>query len=253
MIKILVLILVFLSFVAGGNRTVKSMVTSILNLLIFAALVQFIYMGAKVFLVTIIAILLVSFVSVFYQNDVNIKTIIAFISIISVIIISVLIIFLLIKYGHLQGFSTIGDAKIHISNGYDEKIGINMFLIEAAVYLLILLGGLIDAAVAISSGIYEISQHSKDITLLSLFDSGMNIGKKILNSNINTLFFIFTGEFMIMCITYLKYYSFSTLINSKDFAQDFISILISALGTVIVIPITSILAAKYMSNYHTHK
>lgn len=246
MIKILILILGLLSFIVGGNRTVKSMVTSVLNMIIFAALIQLIYMGANIPLVTIISILLISFVSIFYQNDVNIKTKTAFLSIVIVVFISFFLILLLVRFGHLQGFSTIGDAKIHVSNGYDGNIGINMYLIEVAVYLLVLLGGLIDTSVAISSGIFELSQHNNSIAMSSLFESGMNIGKKILNSNVNTLFFIFAGESMIMCINYLKFYSISTLFNGKDFAQDFISIIISALGTVIIIPITSVIGANWI-------
>ena len=46
--------------------------------------------------------------------------------------------------------------SIQPSNGYEEDIGINMRLVQVAVFIVILIGGLIDTAVAICSGTYEI-------------------------------------------------------------------------------------------------
>ena len=114
-------------------------------------------------------------------------------------------------------------------------------------FVVILVGGLIDTAMAVSSGVYEIARHNPDSRRAVLFGAGMNIGCKILSSNVNTLFFIFAGEFMIMCISFLKFYSWSTLINSKDFTQELIAIMISAIGTVIIIPVSSYISARLMS------
>ena len=51
---------------------------------------------------------------------------------------------------------------------------------------------------------------------------------------------------MIMCISFLKFYSWGTLINSKDFTQELIAIMISAIGTVVIIPISSYVASRFM-------
>jgi yibE/F family protein len=149
-------------------------------------------------------------------------------------------------HAHLQGFGIVGDVKIQPSNGYEEDIGINMRLVQVAVFIVILIGGLIDTAVAICSGTYEIIRHNPNANRSEIIESGMNIGCKILSSNVNTLFFIFAGEFMIMCISFLKFYSWGTLINSKDFTQELIAIMISAIGTVVIIPISSYVASRFM-------
>ena len=121
-----------------------------------------------------------------------------------------------------------------------------MKLVQVAVFIVILIGGLIDTAVAICSGTYEIIRHNPNANRSEIIESGMNIGCKILSSNVNTLFFIFAGEFMIMCINFLKFYSWGTLINSKDFTQELIAIMISAIGTVVIIPISSYVASRFM-------
>ena len=70
------------------------------------------------------------------------------------------------------------------------------------------------------------------------------VASSILSSNVNTLFFVFAGEYMIMFINYMTYYSFKTMINSKDFAQGSLTIMISAIACVIIIPVTSSIALK---------
>ncbi len=252
MIKILLILFVLLSLLAGGDRTAKSLMTTAINISIFALLIELIYMGFSITITTAISILLITAVTIFYQNETNIKTVCAFISVVLVLVISALLISFVVTHAHLQGFGTIGDVKIQPSNGYEENIGINMLLVQIAVFIVILVGGLIDTAMAVCSGTYEVIRHNSELSRNEVVESGTNIGSKILSSNINTLLFIFAGEFMIMCINFLKFYSWSTLINSKDFAQEFIAIMISAIGTVIIIPISSLISSRLMTRDRTN-
>ena len=252
MIKVLILVFVLLSLLAGGDRTAKSLMTTAINISIFAMLIELIYLGFNIAITTIVASLLISAVTIFYQNENNIKTVSAFISVIIVLVISSALLVYIVTHAHLQGFGTIGDVKIQPSNGYEENIGINMILVQVSVFIVILIGGLIDTAMAVCSGTYEIIRHNPQLSHKEIIESGMNIGSKILSSNVNTLFFIFAGEFMILCINFLKFYSWSTLINSKDFTQELIAIMISAIGTVVIIPISSIIASRLMIRDHTN-
>lgn len=252
MIKVLTLVFVLLSLLAGGDRTAKSLMTTAINISIFAMLIELIYLGFNIAITTIVASLLISAVTIFYQNENNIKTVSAFISVIIVLVISSALLVYIVTHAHLQGFGTIGDVKIQPSNGYEENIGINMILVQISVFIIILIGGLIDTAMAVCSGTYEIIRHNPQLSHKKIIESGMNIGSKILSSNVNTLFFIFAGEFMILCINFLKFYSWSILINSKDFTQELIAIMISAIGTVVIIPISSIIASRLMIRDHTN-
>ena len=218
MIKVLIIVFVLLSLLAGGDRTAKSLMTTAINVTIFAVLIELIYLGFNIVFTTAIAAILITATTVFYQNENNIKTVSAFISVVIVLVLSSFFIAFIITHAHLQ----------------------------VAVFIVILIGGLIDTAVAICSGTYEIIRHNPNANRSEIIESGMNIGCKILSSNVNTLFFIFAGEFMIMCISFLKFYSWGTLINSKDFTQELIAIMISAIGTVVIIPISSYVASRFM-------
>jgi len=79
------------------------------------------------------------------------------------------------------------------------------------------------------------------------------IGKEILNSTVNTLVFIFFGEYMLLMVNYLMFYSFSTMINSKDFAQGVTTISVCVIGCVLIIPIISAISAYAYTAFSKEK
>ena len=73
----------------------------------------------------------------------------------------------------------------------------------------------------------------------------MNIGKDILCTTNNTLMFAFLGEFMTLLIWFYKGdYSFLEIVNAKTFVSEMIKILFSAVGSIIVIPITAYITTE---------
>lgn len=248
MILILISIFVLLSILVGGNRTAKSLVTLFLNAIIMSAMICLISIDFSPVIVSMIATILIVCITVFYQNEVNEKTFIAFISVMIIVVLLLSLVLIFIYGGHLQGLSTVGQNKIRESNGYNGDIEVNMFIIEVFVILLTLVGAVIDTAVAVTSGVYEVARHGQDHTSKDLFCSGMKIGASILSSTVNTLFFIFAGEYLIMFIDFAVYYSFGVMINSREFSQGIINIIISAVGCIAVIPISSCLAAYKFSS-----
>ena len=177
MIKVLIIVFVLLSLFAGGDRTAKSLMTTAINIAIFAMLIELIYLGFNIVFTTAIAAILITAVTIFYQNENNIKTVSSFISVIIVLAISSLVISFIITHAHLQGFGVVGDVKIQPSNGYEEDIGINMRLVQVSVFIVVLIGGLIDTAVAICSGTYEILRHNPNVKRSEIIESGMNIAR----------------------------------------------------------------------------
>lgn len=73
-----------------------------------------------------------------------------------------------------------------------------------------------------------------------LYSSVINIGKDTLGTTMCTLLFAFLGEFMTLLIWFKKgNYSLGDILNAKTFASEFIKILFSAIGCILVIPITA--------------
>lgn len=130
-------------------------------------------------------------------------------------------------------------------NGYSGSIGVNMLFLQAAVILIALLGAVIDTSLSIASGSFEVLRHNPGLSRKAMFLSGVHIGGEILNSTVNTLFFIFMGEFLVMFVNFAFYYPVDIMINSKEFAQGVICIMVSAAGCVAVIPITAFISALF--------
>lgn len=66
--------------------------------------------------------------------------------------------------------------------------------VMAAVVLLSTLGAVTDMALTVSTSLYEVKIHKPDMSNTELFQSGMQIGKSILGTTVNTLLFAYLGE-----------------------------------------------------------
>ncbi len=93
----------------------------------------------------------------------------------------------------------------------------------------------------------EIKHHNPDIDRRSLFASGISIGRDILGTSANTLFFAFFGGYMGLLLWFkdLKY-SLGEIVNSKVFSSEMIFIGSSAIGMALAIPITAALTAYFL-------
>jgi uncharacterized membrane protein len=243
MIAVLLAILVLLSLFVGGNKTAKSMVTLGINGIILVLAIAALFFGVHPLMVTAVTCLGVTFVTVFFQNEINEKSKAALISVILVTAIMIGLIAVFVYQGHLQGMPVVGQNEIRASNGYAADIGRNMALIQVFVMIMALVGAVIDTAIAITSGTYEVVKHNPDLDRKSIMGSAMKIGRDVLSSTVNTLFFIFAGESLILFINFVNYYSFPAMINAKEFAQAGIIMAISGVGCVIVIPVAAALGA----------
>ena len=65
MIKVLIIVFVLLSLLAGGDRTAKSLMTTAINVTIFAVLIELIYLGFNIVFTTAIAAILITATTVF--------------------------------------------------------------------------------------------------------------------------------------------------------------------------------------------
>ena len=169
---ILILASIFLAFslFTGGDKTAKSLITVCMDLLVLLISIKLMNAGISPIGVSLAAVILITAITVYYQNEVNLKTHAAFISVLLTVLLMFGLIFLIVKLAHLQGFTAIGGEHINETNGYKGNIGRNMFAVQVAVVLFTLAGSIIDTAVAVSSGMYEVYRHEQKLSVRELFD-----------------------------------------------------------------------------------
>lgn len=240
--KILLLILFVLMIYIDRKRGVKLFVSLIMNFLILIVLFYLIALGINPILLALLGCFLVSVIVLYFVNGKNIKTEASFISIVIVLLILALIIFVTTKASRIAGFGYEYFEEINMFS-YDVKI--NFMDIAIALMLVSLIGATTDSSIAISSALFEVYENNKHLTKKELFFSGLTIGKDILCTTTNTLLFAFLGEFMTLVIWFYKGgYSFLEVVNAKTFCSELIRILFTAIGCVMIIPITSLITVR---------
>ena len=243
MIKFLLIVFLILLLLIGGDRGVVSLISIAGNLATFFTMIWLMTAGINPFIVTFCGCIMVNSITLLYQNGKNIKTKAAFIS---VAFIMALLLFMVVFFSsnmHIEGLNEI-EMISEMSLYYSLITGVNMHSVSICMILIGLLGAVMDTAVSVSSGLYEVSS-SKKCTSKELFNSGMTIGKDILSTTVNTLYFAYIGEALMLLIYLKEYnYNFMSILNSKAFLTDFTCIIFSMIGCLLIIPVTSYISSK---------
>lgn len=110
------------------------------------------------------------------------------------------------------------------------------------------LGAVMDVAISISSALYELYQKNNNISDQALKASGMDIGKDIMGTMTNILFFAYVSGSMPVLILYLKNSSPLGFTLSINLSLELARALAGGIGIVITIPI-----GLYTSIYFIHR
>ena len=237
----------------GGQKGVKSFLSLFINFIVIFFSIFFM-MSPQIDPIIIAAIssIIITCVNLFFINEVNIKTWTAFISTLITIGLLFALIYIITKVTMIQGF---GEEEIdEIIPIFSLYIGVDFVKIATSVMLMSTLGAIIDVAISITSPMEEIFIHNPNINRKDLFKSGVTIGKDILGSNANTLFFAFIGGYLALLIWFKDLsYTFLEIINSKIFTAQIITIFIAGIGIAIIIPIASFINAYFLVHRNSSK
>ena len=241
----LAVILFILMILIGGRKGARSFLALFFNFgVLLIAILIMTNPNTDPIILTLIACTVISCINLFYINEVNTTTKTAFIS--SMITIVVLLFFIVIVTGKamIQGF---GEEEIEELGAYSLYIGVDFVKIGASVIIMSTIGAITDTAVAISSPMREAFHHQPSISRKELFTFGLGIGKDILGTSTNTLFFAFFGAYMALLIWFKDLsYSVGEIFNSKIFSAEMITIFCSGMGVALVIPITAWITAYFL-------
>ena len=243
-IVVLAFLLFFLMEEVGGRQGIKSFFSMILNVAILYIAIILMSHHYRPFLVTIASGIIISFVLLFFNNNVNKKTIAAFLS---VLITLIILIFFVEKVGELAKIQGFGEEEFDEISTYSLYIGINFTKLLGCTMIMGLLGAVIDVAVSVSSAMNEFYRNNSTLTKKELFAMGMNVGRDILGTMTNTIYFAFLGGYLALIIWFKDLsYSFGIIMNSKVFCAEIIQVFCSSLGATIIIPVTAAVSTYFM-------
>ena len=236
------IILFVLMKLISGEKGTRSFIALFLNFGI--TLLTILLMTREAFnpiFLTMIACIFISCINLFYINTINLKSVISFIATLMTLFFLVGLIFIFVEKAMIQGF---GIEEIEELSFFNLYVGVNFLEIASCTIIMGSIGAITDTSISISSAMNEIFIHNPFMDRYNLFKSGMNVGKDILGTTTNTLYFAFIGGYLALIVWFKDLsYSLSEVINSKVFSSEVISIFCIGTGAILIIPITAWLTA----------
>ncbi|UQS86250.1 YibE/F family protein [Nicoliella spurrieriana] len=241
-ITMLGLILLILMVVVGGKQGLQSFLSLLFNFGCLFFSIVLIAFHFSPLLVTLVTGVIILAITIFLSGTSDQTSQIAFIASLVVLLLLVALIIPVEHWAQVQGFGLEDSDDLE---GMSILVGIDYVQVAIATAILSTLGAIAEATMAIASGLDEIIEQHPQIKASRLFTDGILVGKQIIGTTLNTLFFgLFGGSLSLFIWFAGLHYSIGSIINDKIFAGEFIIILFSLIGVIITIPVTSLVMAQ---------
>ncbi|KRM88426.1 hypothetical protein FD19_GL000723 [Lacticaseibacillus thailandensis DSM 22698 = JCM 13996] len=227
---LLVLALLVLLVAVGGKRGLSIFMSLILNSLVLMISVILMAGGFSPVWVAAVAGLLILAATIFLTNsDINVAGP-AFVSAIIVMLGLLVLVLVVVIHSHAAGFGAEDSEDLE---GMELLIGVRFQQIMIAASLLSTLGAIAEAAIAVAAGINELDVERDHAGIVRM-------GREIIGTAINTLFFGFFGGFagLFIWFSQLKYPLWEVF-NNKIFVAELLTVLFSVVAVVLTVPVTT--------------
>ncbi|GEN55839.1 hypothetical protein GCM10012290_05270 [Halolactibacillus alkaliphilus] len=246
-ISLLAIILFILMSVIGGKKGLLSFTVMLIHVsVIIVAVLIMTDPAASPIIITLLASVVISYATLFLINGKNEKTKISFLATIATMMVLIAMIHFFVLWTRVGGFSTEEVEELAI---YSFYFGVNFTEVITSVIILSTIGAVTDEAISVVSPMYELYRHNQNQSKKELFMSGMRVGMDLLSTSANTLFFAFFGSYLALLVRFFDMgYQISEVLNAKVFVQEIVTILLSGVGIVLVVPVTAYLTAYRLTS-----
>lgn len=235
----LALVLLFLMIIIGGERGAVSIMALAGNIIILFFSIILMAAGFPSLLLVLVAGAAVCYNSLFYQNGNNPKTRAAFFATLLVMLLLILPIYIITWRAGSYGLNELQISEDDFMYYYDTDISINMLHVAVFVCVFSTLGAVIDTALSVTSSVYEVWTHKKELTEKEIIFSGYQVGKEIIGTTVNTLLFAyFGGSILLFSYVRIQQYNLEIILNSRFLFQDVAIMLSGAIACLITVPVS---------------
>lgn len=227
---LLIVTLLVLLVAVGGRRGLSIFMSLLINTLVLFISVVLMAGGFSPVWVAAIAGMLILAATIFLTNSNMDVAGPAFVAAIIVMLGMLALVFVVVVHSHAAGFGAEDSEDLE---GLEVTIGIRFQQIMMAASLLSTLGAIAEAAIAVSAGINELDVERDHEGIVQM-------GREIIGTAINTLFFGFFGGFagLFVWFTQLKYPLWEVF-NNKIFVAELLTVLFSVIAVILTVPVTT--------------
>lgn len=240
-IYFLIGLFVVLMIILGGVQGIKSIITLGLTVVgIYYMLVGIVAGGNPIFLSIVIAFV-ITIVTMFLVAGFNYKAVSAVVGTFGGVIIAGIIALIVSGSSNLTG---LGNMEAQMLLYSDHPVAFNIHGILFASILLGTLGAVMDVCMSIASAINEVTEANPLLSKMELFRSGMNIGRDVMGTMVNTLILAYVGTSVFLILIFMvNNIPMVDIINMDLVATEIVRALSGTIGLICAIPITAIVSA----------
>jgi uncharacterized membrane protein len=222
-------IFIFTLLIVGKKQGLFSIISLVVNaiLLSFALDIYLHTLNVSLLFICSVSIILFTVISLLLSNGFHEKTYAAIISTLIGTSTSLLITYLVMMLTSEKGLRY--EEMQFITVPYQMVFMSGLFIGA--------LGAVMDVSITMSSSIFGLYEKNNDITVQALKDSGLEIGKDIMGTMTNILFFAYISGSIPMLILYLKNASPLGFTLSLNLSLELARALAGGIGIVLTIPI----------------
>lgn len=226
--------------------------TSILAMLfsffiIFTLILPQILTGKSPILITLIGSTLIIPITFFLSHGFNKKTYIAILSTLISLSITGFLALFFVQIGRLTGFSS--EEAAFLQSQTFGSVNIKGLLLSGII--IASLGILDDITVSQSAIVQQLINTDPNQKISQLFSSAMSVGRDHIASMVNTLILAYTGAAMPLLLLFVSgTRPFSEVINYEIIAEEIIRTLVCSIGLILAVPLTTILAVRFLKPTH---
>jgi uncharacterized membrane protein len=228
-LMIIAWVFILLLLFVGKKQGLLSLVTLGVNAMILSYSLD-VYLnsgGVGLLLVCSASVILFTAISLLFVNGFNEKTYAAVISTLITTFITLLISYAVVK---LTGGSGLRYEEMQFLTRPYETVFMAGILVGC-------LGAVMDVAITLSASIFGLFEKNQEISIRALTKSGFEIGRDIMGTMTNILFFVYISGAIPMLILYFKNSSPLGLTLSMNLSLEMARALTGGIGIVLTIPI----------------
>ncbi len=221
-------------FLVGEYSGLLSVVSVVINSIIFYIGILLYSKGINLLVICSIEIIIFTILSLFLANGINKKTFSAIISTLISILVILVMVLLIFSLNNYKGINFNGMSFLTIP---PELVFISELLIGS-------LGAVMDVSITISSSIAELIAKDKNISVKNLNKSSKEIGKDIMSTMTNVLFFTYLCSGLPTIVLALRNgFSMYNYVTS-NYSLELSRFLVGSIGIIMTIPIATFISIK---------
>ncbi len=234
---------VFLILLFGRKKGIMSLLGLSVSVLVIAQfMIPQILDGKNPFVITLIGLLAIAFVSLYLAHGFNKRTTLALISTLITLGLSTILAYVAVTATKLTGLGT--EEAFFLQLGPLGRMNLQGLLLGGI--LIGTLGVLDDITTAQTASVEEIHKANPALSIAELYKRGISIGHEHIASLVNTLFLAYAGSSLPLFLLFTANKDQQPLwitLNSEQLVEEIIRTVVGSSALILAVPIATLLAA----------